>query len=344
MAETTTAPATTPAPAAAPAKGATPAKTATTPATGKTAAPAPAAPKPGSKDASATAAATQAQVSHVETQMTAQQAADTLYEITVNGETKKVPLEVLKALAQKADGADAKFRQASEQTKRLTEAVRRGKEDPSAVLRELGIDPEQYAMTTAEKALKQAMEDAELSPEARELREVKRKLAEREAKEAETQKAETAKKQEAARKANVRSIGQAIYEAVEKTSLPHTDETALLMAQVQEAAWENGLGDLSPAQLAFYAEQQEQGRLMNQLKALASNPERLLKMLPPEVVKAITAADMAPIKKAPGASPEKAVIRRETPEVKQGPKTGSKKEREAIKAALESAVAKGGLR
>jgi hypothetical protein len=112
---------------------------------------------------------------------------DAIVTVKINGEVKKMPVREVIKLNQLENVSQAKMKEAAKLVKQVEQFFSNVKKDPEYVLREAGIDPDEWAEATLAKKF----ELMQMSPEQKELMEYKNKLktyeekekAEKEAKE-----------------------------------------------------------------------------------------------------------------------------------------------------------------
>lgn len=232
-----------------------------------------------------------------------------LHKLVIDGKEEEVDLDELVKRAQLATAANKRFQEASqakkdaqEQVQKVSAVLKMMKEDPGAFAKEakaLGVDPEELATKMLEPILREqiaAEEEKLLSPEQKKQKDLERKLQEYERQEKERKDAE-AKKAEDARKAayqqevdkHKNDFAAIIKEALTKTSLPQTPETAIALTQLLREAKERGL-PLKAETLAKDLEAQERARLSGLLKANLGGAKE---WLPAELIQKIreTAVD-----------------------------------------------------
>jgi hypothetical protein len=148
---------------------------------------------------------------------------DKPYKIKVNGREMNVSLEDLKVLAQKADAAEQKFSEAAKMRKQSQMLVRMLKEDPLQVLSNpnLGVDFKRIA----QDFLYSEIQKEQMSPEQRELHDLKQKMAKiEEEKKANQKKEEDARFQELV-KHHSTQLDKEISAALQTAKLPKSPNT-----------------------------------------------------------------------------------------------------------------------
>lgn len=208
---------------------------------------------------------------------------------------RKLTHAEIKRELEKAKGSDAKFREAAEHRKQVEDFMEAFQKDPLSILRDKRIPIDRKSL--GEKLLLETLEEEMMSPQERELREVKAKLGDFESKE-ESLKREAEERQTEQRKEIRRQeISQLFSKAMEATPLSKDPETAAMamrdMAMMMRAAKERGI-EVSAEELAKHAEtkyQKAMYALANQLEG-----EDLIGFLGEDVIKKIRKADLARLK------------------------------------------------
>jgi hypothetical protein len=95
-------------------------------------------------------------------------------EIVIDGEPVKMSVKELKAVKQKEVASNKRFQQAADIEKKVKAFLDRGKEVPEELLAKLGIDPEEFA----ESLLRRKIEEAQLSPQEKKEREMRKQFEE----------------------------------------------------------------------------------------------------------------------------------------------------------------------
>jgi hypothetical protein len=152
---------------------------------------------------------------------------DAMHEVTVNGKKVKVSLKDALANYQVKSAADEKFREASAKTEQVEQALARIK-DPAqleTVLEELGANADEIAeaLYAQRQARKKALDDdAKLTPEQRELKELRALKAEQDALKKETEDKKKAREDEVKYNTTVTIVSTSIKTALKEFGLPET--------------------------------------------------------------------------------------------------------------------------
>lgn len=195
------------------------------------------------------------------------------------GKAKDKRFEEAKSLKAKADEQEGKIRG-------LLKAMREQPREFARAAREHGLDPIEFAKAVLQPVIEEQLEQerlASMSAEEKRLHELERKVKEYEAKESERQEKEKlskAEEEKVAHEAKVAKRADAISDtvmgALEKTSLPKTQRTALMLTDLMEVALENGLTP-DPADLA--AELEQMVRAETQALLDQANDEQLTSII-----------------------------------------------------------------
>jgi len=190
------------------------------------------------------------------------------HRVKIDGEELDVELEELINNYQRAQASQKRFDEAARTMKQVEEMFARGRNDPAEILNALGVDPLEFLESFVTKQI----EEDSLSPEEKELRELRALKAERDA---ELQKAEQNRiAQERQRQADAfaQQIDNDITAALAEAGLKPTPK---IIARVAEQL----LADLSAGKElnARSALTRTQNDIQSELAAfLADNPEHLL--------------------------------------------------------------------
>lgn len=164
------------------------------------------------------------------------------YSLTINGEVKELDEKTVLMLAQKAMGADEKFAKAYKIKKQAEDLITYAKSNLPEFLRNLNIDPHEWA----ENIIMDRIKIEKMTPEQRELMEVKKKLneMEEEKRRIEQEKKEIMIKETVEKIQN--DLTEKIIEQLEKSKLPKTPRTVARIAHYMLEGLKNGVR-FSPA-------------------------------------------------------------------------------------------------
>jgi hypothetical protein len=221
-------------------------------------------------------------------------------ELIINGATERVPLNVARQFAQKVRASDKRFQEAAQRDARFAKIGDEVKQNPDKIWDAFEMlvgngKADDVALARVEASLKREAERVRETPAQRALREENERLkkAEFERTEGERQKAYQARVE-----AHKLSQGRALYEAVEKTALPHSDATALRIVSIMERAMEQGL-EYAPETLAKIAEQEVREEVEAILQA-QKDIGRRRKLVGEDLLQAILRGDVETATTAPG--------------------------------------------
>lgn len=217
---------------------------------------------------------------------------DAVVKKVVNGKEEKVKVRDLIKAAQLQEATEQKYQKVKQSAAeaqaykaQLQQLATVAKTDPKRFFQELGVDPYEFAEATLTEKLKLM----EMSPEARELQEVKQKLAQKEQSERELKKKheENEKTQSEQKYASI--VDKEIADALRESGLPKTKYYAtripyIMMRSIQQARG----GDTEPmnakqaaeiVKKEFLSEAQEllTGMDINQIRELLGDKVKALR-------------------------------------------------------------------
>lgn len=223
------------------------------------------------------------------------------FKLKINGAEREVDEKFLLAHAQKGIAADERFQEAAKSRKTMEALVKKAKEDPDALLRELtGRDPEEiYKEKLSEKLRRLTMD-----PKERELEEYKAKIASFEAEKAARDEADKKAAMDKTTQFFVKKYDKEIPEAIKAAGLPLTEDVIKYTADIMLSNLEEGL-DL-PYDVVM---ELVRDRYMRGVKGFLStaDKEKLIDLLGEDVVDALIAAK-AKKGKAAGKQPAKQAV------------------------------------
>lgn len=223
--------------------------------------------------------------------------------LKVDGKESVATVEQLVRDRQKYEAANKRFQEAKElyakgemSQKQLKEFVSYMKNNTAEAMKHLGIDPRQFA----ESLLMEAIQYEQLSPEQRELMEAKKKLStyESEAKTRQEQekRAEFQRQVETERKRYDSEFAKALQSA----DLDPDPFVIARLAQYMQGALKSGRRDASPMDFVENLKQDFHKQSVGFLKRLPA--EKLLEVIPAEIIDKIRKADLARVKTMPTAA------------------------------------------
>ncbi len=210
--------------------------------------------------------------------------------------------------AQIGKAKEKRFEDATKLRKEADTIKARIKDDPWGVLKEMGVD----TRGLSEKHLLEFLEEETLSPEAKEKRDLQKKLKAYEEQEAKTKSdAEAAHNAAEVEKWAVK-LDLEVSSALESSSIPKSPGSVRRVAKVLYDALEAG-EDMTAAEAVEIVESEYQDDI-NQLLKMAKDPNRFL---PEEIAKKLMDGHLAKVKGAPQASTTAA---KSEPKASKGPK------------------------
>ena len=225
------------------------------------------------------------------------------FRLKLEGKEEEVTEDEVIALAQKGKSADRRFQEAAGVRKEAEDVLEFIKQNPGEALKKLGLDPRKFSEEYLVEALKREAE----TPEAKEARETKEKLAAFERKEAEREaakkkadeEAELTAKQAAKEKKEREIIDKydgIFVAALEKCGLPKNAYTVKRMAELQRVNLKSK-GDFSADQLAKIVREDYDSEFKHRTADM--DGEKLIELLTsinPDLLKKITKAQIAKLK------------------------------------------------
>ena len=186
------------------------------------------------------------------------------YQIKANNKVRDIELDLsddkqIQEYLSKAVGADEKFQEAASLRKQVEQLVAELKNNPLAILKHpnLGID----VKALAQQVLNEELEEMQLTPEQKKIKDLETKLKEKEEREKaledERQAAERAKFEQEA----MENLDNSITDALSKSNLPKSPYVIRRMADSMIAAMEMGYSDVTPEQVLPFVEEQILGEI-----------------------------------------------------------------------------------
>jgi len=209
--------------------------------------------------------------------------------LKVNGVDKELPLSKVLQDYQKAEAANEKFNKASELEKMLASKEVLFKQDPRKALQEFGHDPLLFAQQMLEDYLK----EQEMSPEQKELNELRKFKEEQEKTKTEQEESKKQMEFQAAVDARKAELETNVLEAMDKVGLWKDVSTAQKMAEYMLEALDAGM-DLTPEMAARLVKQDMQ----TSSKAMYGNltGQQLFEILGEEGIKKVKEFDIGRVK------------------------------------------------
>ena len=189
------------------------------------------------------------------------------FDLKVNNKTKSVELDLnndseIQKYLEKALGADEKFQEAASIRKQMEGLINELKTNPIALLKhpELGID----LMKLAEEVMSQELEELQLTPEQKRIRELESALKEREEKEKKAQEERDAMNKAKLEQEAAISLNEDIIDALQNSTLPKSPFVVRRIVDTLLSAMEEGHTDVKVKDIIPFVEQTILGDL-NQL-------------------------------------------------------------------------------
>lgn len=141
---------------------------------------------------------------------------DAVVKIKINGQVRQVTVKEALKLAEKGEGADQKFQRAAQIEREAQQLSRLAKENPEEFLRKWGIDPDEYSQARLAKLLEEQM----LTPEQKELRDLKKYREESEKEKQDRLAREKQDKEQSEFKAADQQYRNEVFQAWQTSGLP----------------------------------------------------------------------------------------------------------------------------
>lgn len=186
------------------------------------------------------------------------------YSLKVNNKSKDIELdlsndeEVSKYL-QKAMAADEKFQEAASLRKQVEQLVSELKSNPLAILKhpQLGID----IKALAQQVLNEELEEMQLSPEQKQIKELESKLKAKEENEKKLEDERSASERARMEEEAATALDEQITSALAGSNLPKSPYVIRRMTDTMIAAMDMGFHDVTPEQVLPFVEEQILGEI-----------------------------------------------------------------------------------
>ena len=207
-------------------------------------------------------------------------------------EVNEEQAEWLKRHVQPAKAAQKRFQEVSQEKKRIEEAVKNFQKDPAAALEALGVNAHQFA----EQFMINKYEEEKMTPEEREARAIKQKLAAYEAQEKQRKEQAEVAERKQLQAAKLKEYTEKITQALETSGLPKSDATQRRMAEYMLMNTQNNM-DLPMESIVEMVRED----YLADLKDMFANAsgDQVLNTLGKDLADKIRKADLAQLKKAP---------------------------------------------
>lgn len=219
-----------------------------------------------------------------------------LFELKVNGKVEKLTRSQLLLRAQKAEAGERRFREAAEAQKKAEALIAEFEADPEAVLAKLGKDPS--AIIDAHLAKK--AKDATLTPEQRELEQLRKERDELKAKHEATEKEKQTAAQAAEDEKTAARLEETLLSAADKAGMDRNAQTLEQLCDVALEYIEMGI-QVDAAQVCDEVQRRQKEHVSaRDQKILSKLPdEKLAEYLGPDVLARLNKASLKQIP-APG--------------------------------------------
>lgn len=225
--------------------------------------------------------------------------------LRLDGADLELPEEQVIALAQQSGAAQKRFLEAAQTKKQAEQVLEFLQKNPKAALERLGVDVRKFSEETLANILKIEQE----SPEQKKIRQTEEKLrsyeekekaAEATAKKKAAEEAEASKQRADAEKqaAIMRRYDDIFVKALNESGLPKNAYTIKRMAELQRINLNKKL-DLDASSLAKVVKEDYDAEFRQRLPKTDKgvlDGDKILEMLDPDVIKAITKAQIAKLK------------------------------------------------
>lgn len=219
-----------------------------------------------------------------------------LFKVKVDGNEMEVDSDELVKGYQLAKASYNKMTEAAKLKKDLESRQERMKREPDKVLRELGMDPLDFA----EQYLLRVIEEEKLSPQEKTLREKENRIRELEAEQTKIREAREAEEFNALQSQMAQDLENQFMKTFEKHGMEPDAYTVKRMAEKYYLALEDGITDPDLDLFAELVTEELQTDINKTLKRLPM--DKLLRFLGDDVLKHIREADLARLKSPPSAS------------------------------------------
>jgi len=228
---------------------------------------------------------------------------DAVVTVKVNGETKELTVREVMKLNQLENASQAKMREASELKSQVQQIMKLAKSDPKAFLRQTGIDPYDFAEST----LAEKFELMQMSPEQKELMDLKNYKKSQEQREKEDLDAQEKHHMSRLESQEMETLDQEIGSALQEHGISDKYLASQVAARMLSASRQNKT--LTAKQAAASVKQEYDSSILNVLskmdaeaihKALGKDK---LKLLREYDVKRVSGNQTSQQSQSPGAKP-----------------------------------------
>lgn len=221
-----------------------------------------------------------------------------VYEVKINNRIVKMTEEELKNRAILATGANERFEQAAEMSKRAQLMLQRLQEDPLLVFKDPSFkdkfSPDQKRAILEKYYHENYIEPETLSEEGKKLREVERKLKEREEQDQQREQETKSKEEQAAEQYMRQQVQQDIIKTMELGGFKTADGKPVRFYAARTAYWikqneKNGFN--APPELLVQQVKDERNQLVQDM-VNSSSPEQLIEMFGEDLIKKLRKYDL----------------------------------------------------
>jgi hypothetical protein len=215
--------------------------------------------------------------------------------LKINGQERELTQAELRKLAGLSAASDEKFKGAKQLQNEALELKKAFEsKDPVAAMKKLGMDSKEIKATLENKLL-ELLEDEQLDPKDRELRDLKRKIAEQEAAEKAKKDDEEKSKATLAREKAYQELESGVVDALKEAKMPKSALTLKAVAQHMLEAHRNGV-ELSPKDAVKLAQEQFHSEIAELLPQLGM--DFIKKVLGAKGLAALREESVAEVKRA----------------------------------------------
>jgi hypothetical protein len=214
------------------------------------------------------------------------------HKVKVDGQEMEVDYDTLLKDYQTSKAAQQRFNEAAQTRKQAEEILQLFKQDPRKALTHpsIGVDLNSFA----QQILAEQIEEAMLSPEQREARDMKKKLSIYEQQEQQQRERVKAEQEEQLRVTAESELSSTVMTALQSGGLPNTPATVTRIATYMYQAYQQGF-EATPEQIINHV---KNGYMDDVKTLLGSSPEEtLLAILGPDVVNKIVKSQLNKVKK-----------------------------------------------
>lgn len=212
-----------------------------------------------------------------------------MYKVKIDGiESEVDEAELLRGYGH-SQAANKRMAEAKEQRSQAEEVLRIFKQDPTKAFTKLGVDVKQWA----EQVLRQEMEDAMLSPQEKELRELRAMAQDMKTKEQEAKDAQSKAAEKAYIEQTTQELQQGIMNALQTSDLPRNEFTVGRIAYYMDGAIQAGYDQVKPQDVVPMVKQEYEKEIRKLMVDMEG--DKLLSFLGDDVSKKMIKAHVAKV-------------------------------------------------